>query len=250
MQYDMSELQLKTSNTGLKAGPLERKIILETHSLCRFYQSGLSQLRVLRGIDFMLYEGEVVSIVGPSGSGKSTLLHLLGGLDRPTEGSVVMDSLDLNEITEEALSSLRNKKIGFIFQFHHLLRDFTALENVMMPLLIGGHTRREVRRKAEEILASMGLADRFHHKPIELSGGEQQRVAVARALVGSPVMVLADEPTGNLDRVNSEDLHDKIFRISKERNVAFVIVTHNEKFARKADRVFRLEDGLLQTEIN
>jgi len=241
---------LKTRNTGREAGLVEKKIILQTRSLCRFYQSGETQLRVLRGIDFMLYEGEVVSIVGPSGSGKSTFLHLLGGLDRPTEGSVVMDSLDLNDITEEELASLRNKKIGFIFQFHHLLRDFTALENVMMPLLIGGHTRRDVRPRAEEMLASMGLADRLHHRPVELSGGEQQRVAVARALVGSPVMILADEPTGNLDRENGEDLHDMIFRTCRERNVSFVIVTHNEKFAKKADRIFRLEDGVLQPGIN
>jgi lipoprotein-releasing system ATP-binding protein len=229
---------------------VKRKVILETHSLHKYYKSGETLLKVLRGIDFMLYEGEVVSVVGPSGSGKSTFLHLLGGLDSPTEGDVVMDSLNLNNITEEELSSVRNRKIGFIFQFHHLLRDFTALENVMMPLLISGRARGEVREKAAEMLDTMGLSDRAHHRPIELSGGEQQRVAVARALVGSPVMILADEPTGNLDRANGEELHEMIFDVSREKGVSFVIVTHNEKLAKKADRIFRLEDGILQPENN
>jgi len=246
----MSEQQLKNHYRERENCLEKRKIVLEIQSLHKYYKSGESLLKVLRGIDFMLYEGEVVSIVGPSGSGKSTLLHLLGGLDSPTEGEVVMDSLDLNNITEEELSSVRNKKIGFIFQFHHLLRDFSALENVMMPLLIGGRARREVKERAAEMLAAMGLSDRAHHRPIELSGGEQQRVAVARALVGSPVMILADEPTGNLDRANGEELHEMIFRVSRDKGVSFVIATHNEKLANKADRIFRLEDGILQPEVN
>jgi lipoprotein-releasing system ATP-binding protein len=226
------------------------KVVLETRSLHKYYRSGNSLLKVLRGIDFMLHAGEVVSIVGPSGSGKSTFLHLLGGLDRPTEGEVVMDHFNLNSISEEELSSVRNSKIGFIFQFHHLLRDFTALENVMMPLLIGGRSRKQVRDKAAQMLESLGLKDRQHHKPIELSGGEQQRVAVARALVGSPVLILADEPTGNLDRATGEELHEKIFQISRDKGVSFVIVTHNEELARKANRIFKLIDGKLHTDVN
>jgi lipoprotein-releasing system ATP-binding protein len=228
----------------------EKRIILSATSLHKYYRSGDSLLKVLRGVDFTLYEGEIVSIVGPSGSGKSTFLHLLGGLDRPTEGEIVIDSRDLNLITEEELSAVRNSKIGFIFQFHHLLRDFTALENVMMPLLIAGRPRGEARENAAAMLESMGVADRRNHKPLELSGGEQQRVAVARALIGSPMMVLADEPTGNLDRENSEELHEMMIRISREKKISFVIVTHNENLAGRANRIFRLMDGTLHPQIH
>ncbi len=228
----------------------KKTIILQTRSLHKYFKSGEKLLRVLRGIDFQLCEGEVVSIVGPSGSGKSTLLHLLGGLDRPTEGDVLMDSLDLNAINGDQLASVRNERIGFIFQFHHLLRDFTALENVMMPLLINRRPKKETKERAVLMLESMGLRDRQHHKPVELSGGEQQRIAVARALVASPVMILADEPTGNLDRETGGELQDMIFRFSQERNISFVIVTHNENFAKKADRVFRLMDGKLHPYMN
>ena len=241
----MNELQLKDVGPGREILLNQKKVILETRGLHKYYKSGDSLLKVLRGIDFALYEGEVVSVVGPSGSGKSTLLHLLGGLDRPTKGKVLIDSLDLNRLDEEELSSVRNKNIGFIFQFHHLLRDFTALENVMMPLWIGGHTGREVRKKAGTMLESLGLGKRKHHRPIELSGGEQQRVAVARALVSAPVMILADEPTGNLDRNTGEELHEMMFRVSESDGVSFVIVTHNEELAKKANRVFRLVDGNL-----
>ncbi|MFQ6103783.1 MAG: ABC transporter ATP-binding protein [Candidatus Glassbacteria bacterium] len=246
----MNEIDLKIRDPEREGSLSQKKVILETIALHKYYKSGDTLLRVLRGIDFVLYQGEVVSVVGPSGSGKSTFLHLLGGIDRPTKGEVLIGSLDLNSLGEEELSSLRNKKIGFIFQFHHLLRDFTALENVMMPLLIGGHPRREVKDKASRILESLGLVDRKDHRPIELSGGEQQRVAVARALVNSPVMILADEPTGNLDRKTGEELHDMIFRFSEDNGVSFVIVTHNEELARKANRIFRLVDGTLHPEAN
>jgi len=222
------------------------KVILETRSLHKYYKSGDSLLEVLRGIDFMLHEGEVVSIVGPSGSGKSTFLHLVGGLDRPTSGEVILDSQNLEELGEEELSAVRNRKIGFVFQFHHLLRDFTALENVMMPLLIAGKSRKEAVERGERMLEAVGLSERSHHKPLELSGGEQQRVAVARALVGEPMVVLADEPTGNLDRPRGEELQEMMFRISREKGVSFVIVTHNEELARKADRILRLVDGKLR----
>lgn len=222
------------------------KVVLRAASLHKYYQSADSLIRVLRGVDFTLEGGEVVSIVGPSGSGKSTLLHLLGGLDRPTKGEVWLDSVELSQIPEEELARLRNRKIGFVFQFHHLLKDFTALENVMMPLRIAGAPESKARKTAEGLLESVGLRDRMQHKPLELSGGEQQRVAVSRALVNSPLVVLADEPTGNLDRESGEELQDMIFRLSEEQQVSFVIVTHNEGFARRADRVFRLVDGELR----
>jgi lipoprotein-releasing system ATP-binding protein len=222
------------------------KVVLEARALHKYYRSADSLLKVLKGVDFTLHTGEIVSIVGPSGSGKSTLLHLLGGLDKPTKGEVMLDSLDLSQIAEEELARVRNRSIGFVFQFHHLLKDFTALENVMMPLRIGGVREKEARKTAVEILESVGLKARMHHKPLELSGGEQQRVAVSRALVTAPLVVLADEPTGNLDRESGEELQDMIFRMSEEKGVSFVIVTHNEEFARRADRVYRLVDGELQ----
>lgn len=226
----------------------ERKVVLEARSLHKYFRSGDTLLKVLRGIDVKIETGEVVSIVGPSGSGKSTFLHLLGGLDRPTKGEVIVDSYQLGKITEDQRAVVRNKCIGFVFQFHHLLRDFTALENVMMPLLIRGKSVNEARDRAEKLLDSVGLSDRAHHKPIELSGGEQQRTAVARALAGSPLVILADEPTGNLDRKSSTELHDMLFRISEEDNTSFVVVTHNEKLARRADRMYRLLDGQLLQE--
>jgi lipoprotein-releasing system ATP-binding protein len=226
----------------------EGTAVLEARSLHRYYRSGESTLKVLRGVDMTIGRGEVVSIVGPSGSGKSTLLHLLGGLDKPTKGEVIVDSRPLDGIGEDERALLRNRCVGFVFQFHHLLRDFSALENVMMPLLIRRRPVREARERAEHLLAAVGLAERIHHKPIELSGGEQQRTAVARSLAGSPLVILADEPTGNLDRETSEELHDMLFRISDEENTSFVVVTHNETLARRADRSFRLFDGRLLPE--
>ncbi len=234
MQYDMNRdsVQCRQKN-GRKTSEGEDGAVLEARDLHRYYRSGESLLRVLRGIDMTVERGEVVSIVGPSGSGKSTLLHLLGGLDRPTKGEVIIDSQKIGEIPEDQRAALRNRCVGFVFQFHHLLRDFSALENVMMPLLIRRKSARQARERAEHLLDCVGLADRTHHKPIELSGGEQQRTAVARSLAGSPLVILADEPTGNLDRASSEELHDMLFRISEQENTSFVIVTHNDALVRR-----------------
>lgn len=205
-------------------------------------------LPVLLGIDLEVRKGEILSIVGASGVGKSTLLHLLGALDRPTKGRVVLNSSDVFSLSGDELAKFRNKTIGFVFQFHHLLPEFTALENVMMPCLINGRDRDGAASKARWLLQEVGLADREAHKPGGLSCGEQQRVAVARALANDPKIVLADEPSGNLDRASSEALHELIWELSQARNQTFLIVTHNEGLANKADRKFRLIDGKLKAE--
>jgi lipoprotein-releasing system ATP-binding protein len=196
-------------------------------------------------VDLSVSRGEFVAIVGASGSGKSTLLHLLGALDTPSGGSVQLDGRSFGELGEDALALMRNRKIGFVFQFHHLLREFTALENVMLPLLIAGEDDARARSRAEELLAAVGLAGRMSHRPAALSGGEQQRVAVARALAADPVLVLADEPSGNLDAGNSERLHQLFARLSREFETALVVVTHNRSLAGRADRVLSLEGGRL-----
>ena len=202
-------------------------------------------LEVLRAVDLEVHRGEFVAIVGTSGAGKSTLLHLLGALDRPTGGDVWLDGSRYADLDANALAELRNRKLGFVFQFHHLLREFTALENVMMPLLIGGMDERRARSRAEELLSLVGLAGRMTHRPAELSGGEQQRCAVARALVHDPSLVLADEPSGNLDHANSDRLHEVFFRLAREYETAVVVVTHNRQLAGRADRILMLEDGRL-----
>jgi lipoprotein-releasing system ATP-binding protein len=189
--------------------------------------------------------GEFVAIVGASGSGKSTLLHLLGALDVPSGGSVRLDGLVYGELPAAGLAAVRNRKIGFVFQFHHLLREFSALENVMMPLLIAGEDESKARSRAEELLAAVGLAGRMTHRPSQLSGGEQQRAAVARALATDPVVVLADEPSGNLDHANSERLHELFARLAREFETALVVVTHNRLLAGRADRVLSLDGGRL-----
>jgi len=209
-----------------------------------------SDLRVLKGIDFEVSEGEIVSIVGASGSGKSTLLHILGGLDRPTEGTVFWKDSEIFKLGDEALAKLRGEHAGFVFQFHHLLPEFTALENVMIPIMIrNAHLHAGERTQTEEgakaLLAKVGLSERLNHKPGELSGGEQQRVAVARALANHPRIIFADEPSGNLDSVSSQHLHDLILDLNKTQNQTFVIVTHNEKLAEQSQRVFRMDDGKL-----
>ncbi len=209
-------------------------------------EGGSSRLEVLRGIDLEVAEGEMIAIVGASGSGKSTLLHLLGGLDRPSEGSVLWNGRDISKLDDEALASLRGSHAGFVFQFHHLLPEFTALENVMMPLLIQRVRSRDAAARAKEVLASVGLTDRFGHKPGELSGGEQQRVAVARALANRPRIVFADEPTGNLDSVSSAQIHDLLSELNRADRQSFLIVTHDETFAARSNRVFRMVDGLLR----
>jgi lipoprotein-releasing system ATP-binding protein len=220
--------------------------ILEAQGLRKLYRGGDgTPIEVLSGVDLGVVRGEFVAIVGASGSGKSTLLHLLGALDTPTSGSVRLDGLAYAEQTPDALAAVRNRKIGFVFQFHHLLREFTALENVMMPLLIAGESEDRARSRAEELLAAVGLAGRMTHRPSALSGGEQQRAAVARALAADPVVVLADEPSGNLDHANSERLHELFARLAREFETALVVVTHNRLLAARADRVLSLDDGRL-----
>jgi lipoprotein-releasing system ATP-binding protein len=220
--------------------------ILEAQGLRKLYRGGDgAPIEVLSDVDLAVARGEFVAIVGASGSGKSTLLHLLGALDTPTAGQVRLDGLVYGEQTAVALAAVRNRKIGFVFQFHHLLREFTALENVMMPLLIAGEEETRARSRAEELLAAVGLAGRMSHRPSALSGGEQQRAAVARALVADPLVVLADEPSGNLDYGNSERLHELFARLSREFETALVVVTHNRLLAGRADRVLSLEGGRL-----
>jgi lipoprotein-releasing system ATP-binding protein len=220
--------------------------LLRAEGLRKVYRSGDGQpLEVLRGLDLEVRRGEVVAVVGASGAGKSTLLHLLGALERPTAGDVWLEGSRYADMDDAGLAGLRNRKVGFVFQFHHLLREFSALENVMMPLLIGGAESRRARSRAEEILSLVGLAGRMTHRPGELSGGEQQRCAVARALVHDPRLVLADEPSGNLDHANSERLHDLFFRLAREYETTVVIVTHNRQLAGRADRILWLEDGRL-----
>ena len=220
--------------------------ILEAMALRKLYRGGDgTPIEVLAGVDLEVRRGEFVAIVGSSGSGKSTLLHLLGALDSPSSGGVRLDGTSYAEQTELELSAVRNRKIGFVFQFHHLLREFTALENVMMPLLIAGEDESRARSRAEELLAAVGLAGRMTHRPGALSGGEQQRAAVARALAPDPLVVLADEPSGNLDTGNSERLHELFSRLSHEFETALVVVTHNRMLAGRADRVLSLEGGRL-----
>ena len=204
-----------------------------------------SRLRVLDGVDLDVAPRESIAVIGASGSGKSTLLHVLGALDAPDTGRVLVDGQDLAVLAEEPLARLRAQKIGFVFQFHHLLREFTALENVMMPQLIAGVADAKARERARELLAQVGLEGRLTHKPAQLSGGEQQRVAVARALANRPRVLLADEPSGNLDPETSEVLHDLLFHVSREEGAAMVLVTHDLALAARADRILRLHAGHL-----
>jgi lipoprotein-releasing system ATP-binding protein len=220
--------------------------ILEAQGLRKVYRGGDGNpIEVLSGIDLTVSRGEFVAIVGSSGSGKSTLLHLLGALDSPSSGTVRLGGQSYGDETSENLAAIRNRKLGFVFQFHHLLREFTALENVMMPLLIAGEDEARARSRAEELLAAVGLAGRMSHRPSQLSGGEQQRAAVARALAADPLVVLADEPSGNLDQANSERLHQLFAHLSREFETALVVVTHNRSLAGRADRVLSLEGGRL-----
>jgi lipoprotein-releasing system ATP-binding protein len=221
--------------------------IVEARGLSKYYVGGDgAPIQVLDNVDLDVRRGEMVAIVGASGAGKSTLLHLLGGLDRPTKGFVVLDGEPLHGLSEEALARIRNLKVGFVFQFHHLLREFSALENVMMPLRIAGWSARKARSRAEELLAKVGLEGRMTHRPSELSGGEQQRTAVARALAIDPKVVLADEPSGNLDNLNAERLHEQFVTLVRQLEVAMVVVTHNRALAARADRSLLLDGGQLR----
>ena len=220
--------------------------VLEAIDLAKTFVGGDGGLiTVLDGVNLQVGRGEMVAIVGASGAGKSTLLHLVGALDRPTRGTVVIDGERVDGLADEQLSALRNRRVGFVFQFHHLLREFTALENVMMPLRIGGWDSRVSRTRATELLERVGLGARSKHRPSEMSGGEQQRTAVARALAVDPAILLADEPSGNLDHANSERLHDLFVELSRDLEIATVVVTHNRSLASRADRVLLLEDGRL-----
>lgn len=220
-------------------------VAVAAHDVHKVYRSGAEELHVLRGIDMKLRAAEAVAIVGGSGSGKSTLLHLLGALDRPSRGRIELGGRDIDGLDDDTLAEIRNRHIGFVFQFHHLLREFSALENVMMPALIAGRSPREAKARARDLLSAVGLSAREEHVSTELSGGEQQRVAVARALVNEPLLLLADEPSGNLDADTSGRLHDLLFRIREERGVAMILVTHNPELAGMADRILTLADGVL-----
>jgi lipoprotein-releasing system ATP-binding protein len=216
-------------------------MFLEAKGITKSYES----LQVLKGIDFEIEKGTIVSIIGKSGAGKSTLLHLLGTLDTPDAGTIKIDNQVVTNLNAKELAKFRNQKIGFVFQFHHLLPEFTALENVMIPALIQKLNSSDASKNAAKLLDYLGLKDRMTHKPNELSGGEQQRVAIARALINDPAIILADEPTGNLDTQTSLDLHNLFIRLKDEMNQTFVIVTHNQELAKLSDRVVEMRDGLI-----
>ncbi|MFI5383830.1 MAG: ABC transporter ATP-binding protein [Methanosarcina thermophila] len=220
----------------------EESPIIELKNLTKIYKNGM-EFRALDNANLKIKKGEFVAIVGPSGSGKSTLMHLIGLLDTPSFGTLLIDGKDVTKMSDKERSEMRNRMLGFVFQYHHLLPDFTALENVAMPLLIAGKSRKEAKEIAEKLLKEVGLEDRMNHKPSELSGGQNQRVAVARALSCSPAIVLGDEPTGNLDTKTGNLIYDLLRRLNRQYNQTFIIVTHNEDLASKADRIIRLVDG-------
>lgn len=224
------------------------EILLKAFDIHKSFRIGKGQLDVLMGIDLEIRKGEILSVVGASGVGKSTLLYILGTLERPTKGSLELDSKNVFTLSDDERARFRNKYVGFVFQFHHLLPEFTALENVVMPGIINRRNQAEAAETARHLLQEVGLSDREHHKPGELSGGELQRVALARALVNGPQIVLADEPSGNLDRRTGEALHELMWSLSRSKNQTFVVVTHNEELANRADRKIRLADGKISLE--
>lgn len=213
--------------------------MLKATNIQKYY----GDLWVLKGVDLEIRKGEIVSIAGPSGSGKSTLLHILGTLDTPTQGQIYLDNKPLLQLKGKAMAAFRNRHMGFVFQFHHLLPEFTAIENVCIPGWIAGRGKREVMQRAEELLHTLGLSGRMNNKPTQLSGGEQQRVAVARALINGPDIVFADEPTGNLDSANARELHQLFFELREKMKQTFLIVTHNEELAGMSDRILHMKDG-------
>lgn len=211
-------------------------------------KKSFGKLEVLKGIDLNIGKGEVVSIVGPSGAGKTTLLQIIGTLDSADSGSIIIDGTDVSKLNKKKLADFRNKHIGFVFQFHQLLPEFTAIENVMIPAFISGMSKKEAKKRAEELLFFLGLTERAQHKPNELSGGEKQRVAVARALVNNPAIILADEPSGSLDTKNKKELHQLFFELRDKFGQTFVIVTHDEQLASTTDRTIKMKDGMLESE--
>ena len=220
--------------------------MLEAIGLIKRYTVGPNTLEVLKGVDLSVNKGEVLGIVGPSGAGKSTLLHLLGGLDEPTEGIVKLEGKDISRLKDKQRAQLRNKHFGFVFQFYHLLAEFTALENVMLPAIIGQkESRSKVRERASLVLQKCGLAERLNHRPSELSGGEQQRVAIARALVNKPQIVFCDEPTGNLDTDTGMQIKDLLWQLNKEYNATLIVVTHEQELVKEATRIIHLKDGII-----
>lgn len=219
--------------------------ILSAENIIRNYPTSAGELRVLRGLNLKVEEGEIVALVGASGVGKSTLLHIFGALDRPTSGKVYYRGTDIFSLPDESLAPFRSRAVGFIFQFHHLLREFSALENVMMPALIAGANNGKAKKRARELLERVGLRERASHRPGELSGGEQQKVALARALVNTPQIVLADEPSGNLDKEGGEMLYNLFLELNRDMDQTFIIATHNLELAEQAKRVLRLEEGVL-----
>jgi lipoprotein-releasing system ATP-binding protein len=220
----------------------EQNNIIEIRNLTKVYGDGV-EVKALDDLSLDIKRGEFLAIIGPSGSGKSTLLHMIGILDTPTSGTILIDGQDVTSMSEDKRSKARNTMLGFVFQYHHLLPDFTALENVMMPLLIAGKSKKQARELAEELLMDVGLEDRMDHKPTQLSGGQNQRVAVARALANDPKIVIGDEPTGNLDSKSSQMIYDLLRKLNKERNQTFILVTHDEQMAKRTDRIVRLVDG-------
>jgi len=220
----------------------DKSLVIELENLTKVYQNGV-EFRALDNANLRIKKGEFVAIVGPSGSGKSTLMHLIGLLDTPSSGTLLIDGKDITKMSDKERSGMRNRVLGFVFQYHHLLPDFTALENVMMPLLIAGKNREKAKNVAEELLKKVGLEGRMDHRPGELSGGQNQRVAIARALSCSPAIVLGDEPTGSLDTKTGDVIYELLRQLNREYDQTFIVVTHNEDLASKADKIIRLVDG-------
>ncbi len=236
----MSDLLVPACYAGASSEP-----VLQVESLHKRFRMGDKEIHVLRGIDFTVRPRETVAILGASGVGKTTFLHILGALDRPSSGRILYRGRDLARMTESELAAFRNRRVGFVFQFHYLLSDFTALENVEIPALIGNQTRQQARQRAEALLRDLGLGDRLDHRPGNLSGGEQQRVAVARALANSPEILLADEPTGNLDTATAGSVEDLLIGLRDRHGVTLVVATHNPSFAKRLDRQVHMIDGRL-----
>ena len=225
---------------------MNKEAVIQCQNVGKTYDDGSLKVEVLRNIDFQVASGEGIGIIGASGSGKSTLLHILGGLDNPTSGEVKIQGQGLNSLSQVAIGQLRNRHLGFVYQFHHLLPEFSALENVMMPLLVARKSRAEAQAAAAEILEKVGLGSRMTHRPGELSGGERQRAAIARALVTKPDCLLADEPTGNLDRKNATHALEMMLELKHELGTALIVVTHDEQLAKRFDRVLTMDDGCLR----